>query len=178
MFECNEFVQMIWQNEQGNIPFSCQSILEEHLQTLTKKNGINRQSRMCWMTSKPQLKSLISFVVSQWSTTACNVNCRHQVASLPIGMCDTSSLERSWIIQHGSERASWMPCSSLRALQSKMTCMFSVSFFWLTLLCWFCTQKLETAFGSSIARGLPERSSCKPGNLEFWDTTISKNDQD
>ncbi|XP_056613166.1 uncharacterized protein si:dkey-103g5.4 isoform X2 [Triplophysa dalaica] len=56
-----------------------------------------------------------------------------------------------------------MPYSSLRALQSKMTCMFSVSFFWLTLLCWFCTPKLETAFGSSIALGLPDRSSCKPG---------------
>ncbi|XP_057206531.1 uncharacterized protein LOC130564467 [Triplophysa rosa] len=38
-----------------------------------------------------------------------------------------------------------------------MTCMLSVSFLWLTILFWICTQKLETAFG------LPGRSSCKPG---------------
>lgn len=54
--------------------------------------------------------------------------------------------------------------------QTDMMCSFRVCLCWPTLLYWFFAPRLSTAVGSNVTLRLPERSSCKPGNLNFSGT--------
>lgn len=119
---------------------------------------------MCWKTFKAQPKSLISFMVSLWPVIWTG--------------CIRLLLSTYWHVWYFISRlfmnhSAWQGESFLYAFelslspgqQTDMMCSFRVCLCWPTLLCWFFAPRLSTAMGSNITLRLPERSSCKPGNL-------------